>query len=111
MAFAGQQPEKPTCANMAYPVNRATNKPPIPPSSWRTARTEVIWVDLTVDTRGNVKDPSVSISGGADADEAVLKAVREWTFQPAMCGLQPVETRIHIKMNLGVGKPGSAPKQ
>jgi TonB family protein len=110
LAFAQQLPPQP-CANMTYPVNRPTNRPPVPPASWRSPQVAVVWVDLTVDDHGNVKDPAIAISGGKDADEAVLKAVRSWTFQPAMCGFRPVETRIHIKINLGVGKPGSVPMQ
>jgi len=107
MAFGQQVPPQP-CANMTYPVNRPTNRPPVPPASWRSPQAAIVWVDLTVDTYGNVKDPVIGISGGKDADEAVLKAIRTWTFHPAICGIQPVETRIHIKMNLGVGKPGTA---
>jgi TonB family protein len=106
VAAFGQQAAEP-CPNMVYPVNRPTNKPPVPPSAWRAPQAAVVWVDLTVDNHGNVKSPAVAISGGKDADEAVLKAVRNWSFQPAMCGLQPVETRIHIKVNLEVGKPGT----
>ena len=106
-----QNTPAPACANMSYPVNRPTNRPPVPPSTWRSPQSAVVWLDLTVDARGNVKEPAIAISGGKDADEAVLKAVRQWSFQPAMFGIQPVETRIHIKVNLGVGKPGSEPVQ
>lgn len=110
LALAQQASPNP-CANMTYPVNRPANRPPVPPTAWHSPKAAVVWVDLTVDDHGNVKYPSIAISGGKDADDAVLKAVRDWTFQPAMCGIQPVETRIHIKMNLGVGKPGTVPMQ
>ena len=109
--LAPATPAAPACSYMTYPVNRPTNKAPLPPASWHTAQSAVVWVDVTVDVRGYVKNPAISISGGEAADAAVLKAVREWTFQPAMCGLQPVETRIHLKLNLGVGKPGTAPHE
>ncbi|MDR3762825.1 MAG: TonB family protein [Acidobacteriota bacterium] len=105
-----QTPAEP-CSNMIYPVNQPTNRPPVPPATWRAPQSAVVWVDLTVDNRGNVKDPVIAVSGGKEADEAVLKAVRHWTFRPAVCGIQPVETRIHIKLNLAVGKPGSAPPE
>lgn len=110
LAFA-QHVAAQTCANMTYPVNRATNQPPVPPTSWRSPQVSVVWVDVTVDTRGHVKDPAIAVSGGKDADEAVLNAVRNWSFQPAVCGIQPVETRIHIKMKLGVRQPGAASTQ
>jgi len=105
-----QDPAQP-CSYMTYPVNHPTNKPPLPPSGWRSEQSAVVLVDVTVDQHGYVKDPAIAISGGEVADAAVLKAVSKWTFQPAMCGLRPVETRIHLKINLGVGKHGTAPKE
>jgi len=106
MAVAhGQKSTVPSCENPTNPVNGFANKPPIPPSTWRAPRSAVVGLDLTIDTKGNVKDAVVIYSGGRDADNAVLEAVRSWTYTPAMCGSTPVETKIHVKINLQVGRP------
>jgi TonB family protein len=100
----GQNPGIAPCENPTYPINRVTNKPPIPPSNWKAPQGAVVGVDLTIDEKGSVRDAVVVFSGGKDADAAVLNAVRNWAYSPAMCGVTPVETRIHVKINLQLGK-------
>ena len=100
----GQKSGIAPCENPTYPINSPTNKPPVPPSYWRPPQSAVVDADLTIDAKGSVKDAVVVNSGGKDADEAVLKAVRNWTFSPAMCGLVPVEMKIHVRINLQLGK-------
>lgn len=102
-AQAQQAPNMP-CRNVIYPVNRPGNKPPVPPTSWRPPKSAVVWVDLTIDTHGRVKDAVVTSSAGKEADDAVLKAVRQWTFDPARCDFTAVEMTIHAKVNLELGK-------
>jgi TonB family protein len=103
-AAYGQKPATATCENPTYPINRFTNKPPVPPSNWKPPQSAVVGVDLTIDEKGSVRDAVVVFSGGKDADDAVLKAVRNWAYSPAMCGVTPVETKIHVKINLQLGK-------
>lgn len=100
----GQNPVNAPCNDLKYPVNGVSNKPPVPPSSWHTPQSAVVGADLTIDRRGSVKNAIIVISGGKEADDAVLKAVRNWTYSPAMCGFTAVEMTIHIKINLGLGK-------
>ena len=105
MAVAyGQKSAIAPCENPTNPITGFANKPPTPPSSWKAPRNAVVGLDLVIDTKGNVKDAVVVYSGGKDADDAVLEAVRNWTYSPAMCGLTPVETKIHVKINLQLGK-------
>lgn len=96
--------QKSPCENPTNPINGFANKPPTPPSSWRAPQRASVGLDLVIDTKGNVKEAVIVSSGGKDADEAVLAAVRKWTYSPAMCGSKPVETTIHIKINLQLGK-------
>ncbi len=107
-AAQGQNPGGAPCENPKYPVNRITNKPPVPPADWRAPQSAVVGVDLTIDTNGKVKNAVVVYSGGKDVDESVLQAVRNWAYVPAMCGTTPVEMTIHVKMNL-VGREKSKP--
>jgi len=103
-AMHGQKYGIAPCENPTYPINSVTNKPPIPPSNWKAPQSEVVGVDLTIDEKGSVRAAVVVFSGGKDADDAVLKAIRNWAYSPAMCGGTPVETKIHVKINLQLGK-------
>lgn len=100
----GQNRASTPCENPSYPVNSVTNRPPVPPSTWKPPQSAVIIVDLTIDKKGAVKDAVIVTSGGRDADDAVLKAVRNWTYSPAKCGFAPVEMTIRAKINLQLGK-------
>ena len=104
LAAQGQSGASAPCENPKYPINNITNKPPVPPASWRAPQSAVVGVDLTIDTNGNVETAEVVSSGGKDADDAVLKAVRNWTYLPAMCGSQPVQIKIRVKVTLQLGK-------
>jgi TonB family protein len=99
----GQGSAMKSCQSPTYPINSISNKPPIPPSSWRAPRSAIVGVDVTIDTKGKVKNAVVVSSGGNDADESVLQAVRDWTYTPATCGDVAFETMIHVKINLQVG--------
>jgi TonB family protein len=104
-AAQGQSSATAPCQTPRYPVPRITNKLPAPPSNWRAPQSAEVGLDLTIDRNGNVKGTAVIYSGGRDADEAILKTVRNWRYVPAMCDLTPVEMKIHVKFNLGVEKP------
>ena len=103
LAYGQKQADSP-CEYPIYPVSRAGNKPPVPPSYWIAPQSAVVGVDVTVDPSGNVKDAVVVYSGGRDADDAVLQVIRKWTYSPAMCGSKPVQIKIHVKLNLQLGK-------
>jgi TonB family protein len=103
VAALGQIGSKP-CENPKYPVNRITNRPPVPPATWRAPQSAVVELDLTVDENGNVANAVIVTSAGREADASVLKTVRTWTYQPAMCGMKPIEMKIHVKINLQLGK-------
>jgi len=100
----GQSRATPSCDNPTDPINGVTNRAPVPPSSWRAPHSAVVGADLTIDKQGKVKDAVIVNSGGKDADNAVLIAVRNWTYTPAMCGLTPTETTIHVRISLQVDK-------
>jgi TonB family protein len=101
----GQKSNPAPCDNPTYPVSRITNKAPVSPSTWKAPRSAVVDLDMIVDREGNVRDAVVVHSGGPDADDAVLKTVRTWGYVPAMCGATPVEMKVHVRINLRLGKP------
>jgi TonB family protein len=58
---------------------------PKPPGSWvgkgpKTASTKL---EVTVDKKGDVRDPVVIESSGDDVDKAAIDAVLRWKFKPA----------------------------
>jgi len=100
----GQIASSRPCENPKYPVNHITNKPPVPPATWRAPQSAVVELDVTVDENGNVANAVIVTSAGKDADASMLKTVRTWSYEPAMCGMKPVEMKIHVKINLQLGK-------
>jgi outer membrane biosynthesis protein TonB len=45
---------------------------------------------------GNVREPYIRISGGADYDKQALKSVRHWKFAPGMLDGQSIIVRTVI---------------
>jgi|SRR5579862_1817035 len=73
-----------------------------PPDSWIEKRPQsaLIVVEVTVDKKGRVRNPTVTQSGGKDADREVIEAVRQWRFKPAMCGTDPIEVKTKVEIDL-----------
>jgi TonB family protein len=55
-------------------------------------------LELTVDKKGRVKNLTVVESGGKDVDRQAMEAVRQWRFTPSMCGADPIEAKIQVKV-------------
>ncbi len=77
------------------------NPPPSPPDSWlgKGPKSATTRLELTVDKRGKVKNPTVIQSGGKDVDRQAMEAVRQWRFTPAMCG-DPMEVKIQVNVDI-----------
>ena len=37
---------------------------------------------------------------GKDADTRAMEAVRQWRFTPAMCGIEPIEAKIQVQVDI-----------
>ena len=70
------------------------------PKSPRTSgeRTPVV-LSLVVGADGKPHDLRVISAPNRDSDSAALEAVRRWTFNPATCDGEPVETRLAVEVN------------
>jgi protein TonB len=72
--------------------------PQYPPALRKRGIQGTVQIEFVVDTRGVVSKPSVVKSVHPELDRAALDAVKQWKFQPAMRGGQPVpiKTRAPI---------------
>jgi len=86
-----------------------TQKQPIyPPAAWAARITGSVVLELTVLRNGQVGEITVarSTTPKMGFEEAAIKAVSEWRFEPGLENGEPVEVRTRIKLNftrLGVG--------
>lgn len=74
----------------------STAEPDLPARMFRRAggRVEAL-VDIVIDADGSVKSASVVSSNHADADEAVLEAVRRWRYEP-QAAARPHQVRLLV---------------
>lgn len=76
----------------AVPIKRVT--PQLPREL--QGREATVSVLVLVDSDGRVLSAEVRKSTGPDYNEAAIKAVQDWVFQPAQHGGQAVKTRVLI---------------
>ena len=79
-----------------------SSPPASPPESWlgKGPRSATTVLEITVDKKGRVRNPTVVESAGKDVDREAMEAVRRWRFTPAMCGTTPTEMKIHVEMDI-----------
>jgi TonB family protein len=58
-----------------------------------------VTIGVVVDTEGKPQKLKIIESGGKSADEAALKAVREWRFDPATCDGEAVPARAQVRVD------------
>lgn len=58
----------------------------------------VVVVGLVVSSQGEPKDVHVVKSLDKEVDRSAVKAVRQWTFEPAKKGDRPVAVRITVEI-------------
>lgn len=71
----------------------------------RQSRVELL---VTILADGTVGDVSVALSGGEEFDKAAVTAVKEWRFEPARRGGQPLDSRIRVPFEFTL--PEQAPE-
>ncbi|MGY0611701.1 energy transducer TonB [Luteimonas sp. A501] len=80
---------------VAEPLTRV--QPVYPPAAYRDRAQGTVLVSAVVGTDGRPGDVTiVSRSGSRDLDLAAIEAVREWTFQPAISGGEPVSSTVEV---------------
>ena len=56
-------------------------------------------ISLVVGADGKPHNLKMTSPPNHDFDEAGLEAVRQWTFKPATCDGEPVETHVAVDVN------------
>lgn len=124
----GASPNKPPDDEPGAPPDEANAEPddePVtppkavvhPPAEYpRGAPPARVILFVTVQADGSVGDVAVAESGGTAFDEAAVRAVRQWRFEPARRGTEPVAARIRIPMRFAAPeapkvRPTRAPTQ
>lgn len=73
------------------------------PSAFVAARkTAVVTVRCVIDRNGRIRDPEVIASSWAPFNEAVIDAVRQWTFAPGTMRGEPVDTWFELTVRFEV---------
>ena len=88
---------------MAKP-NYLRNPPPKYPAESRKLREEgVVLLKVSVTAEGRAADVQLQRSSGfARLDDAALKAVRRWEFNPARAGATPVACAVEVPVRFGL---------
>jgi TonB family protein len=87
------------------PPRRIAGDPaPYPEKARRLRLYGTVTVSLIVDANGTPADVHVVESAGSILDEAVLKAVRTWRFEPARKGGVRVKVRWTVKVTFRAGR-------
>lgn len=82
------------------------NPAPIYPERARLLRQEgIVYVYVEIAKDGSVKDLSLGKSSGFPLlDEAAIKAVRKWKFQPAQQGGEAVESKVSVPISFKINR-------
>ena len=67
---------------------------PVPPDF---SRRSLVALRVVVGTNGKPHDVEVTSAPNPGFDQPALKAVRQWTFKPATCDGQPMDTEIAVE--------------
>jgi len=92
--------------DVSAPVPKSHVDAQYPESALKEGKHAQVVLLVTVDTTGHVANVTVAESGGPALDEAAMAAMRQWTFEPARRGGQPVAARIRVPFHFA---PPAAP--
>ena len=81
------------------PVARTRAAPEYPPAAFAEGRAGWVVLEIHIRTDGTVADETVVRSeGGAEFEDAAVKAVKSWTFEPARFEGRPQAVYYRIKL-------------
>ena len=93
----------PTATPIPWPLPAGVTEPvlvsrvqPIYPGTTRRHPWGVVLLDVVVTKEGVVADISVTKSAEASLDKAVIDAVRQWRYRPALKEGQPVAVHVPV---------------
>lgn len=86
-----------TTPTLAFPAYRSNPAPAYPTQSRRHRQEGAVLLGVEVSSDGRATRVEVEVSSGHSLlDEAALKAVRRWRFEPARLGDRPVDSRVQV---------------
>ncbi|MCF8068904.1 MAG: TonB family protein [Desulfobacterales bacterium] len=81
----------------ATPLYISNPKPEYPQPARKRGYQGVVVLDVLVDVKGRPSDMKVHTSSGHRVlDQAALKTVKRWLFEPGQRGNIPIETRVYV---------------
>jgi len=86
----------PKCGNVRPPEALLTPDPLLPTDDDDL----FVRVSFIVGTDGHVHSAFVLIGARFDEDEAVLRAVRQWRYRPALCNGVPTDSEARIRFSI-----------
>ncbi|MFK7991958.1 MAG: TonB-dependent receptor [Sandaracinaceae bacterium] len=98
-APAESEPEEESPAALTPPHIVRAVPPEYPAARLSGLAHPTVVVIVTLDAEGRVADAQVEHGAGEDFDDAALRAVREWRFDPARRGETPTASRIRIAIH------------
>ncbi len=106
------EPAVPAAPAVAPPMGGQLKQPRLidaPPVSYPQAaqlhRVQgIVVIDALVDTNGKVESMSV-VSGPAELQEAAMRSVRNWKYQPAQLNGQPIAVHTRVSVNFQLQLP------
>lgn len=95
---AAADPAKPAAADALTPPKLVTFRDATYPDAAKAARRQAdVELELTIDATGAVTDARVATPAGDGFDEAAVEAARQFVFEPARRGDQPIPARIRYR--------------
>ena len=88
--------ELPKCGQVSPPEALLTPDPLLPPDDGD----QPVRVSFIVGSDGHVHSAFVLAGAGRSEDEAVLRAVRQWRYRPALCNGVPTDSEARVRFSL-----------
>jgi TonB family protein len=86
----------PKCGQVTLPEALLTPDPLLPPDDID----QPVRVSFIVGSDGHVHSAFVLAGAGQSEDEAVLRAVRQWRYRPALCNGVPTDSEARVRFSL-----------
>jgi len=89
----------------SYPRYRSNPRPDYPPDALRMHQEGVVLLTVDVTAEGRVSNVTLKRSSGYNSlDQAAIRGVRGWTFDPARAGGLPVSSRVDVPVRFSLSK-------
>jgi iron complex outermembrane receptor protein len=80
--------------------------PTYPPSHQTHGEHPTVVLKVTILADGSIADATVEHSAGEDFDQAAIAAVKQWKFEPARRGAEPIASRVGVAVHFELPELG-----